>query len=66
VKEMARNSGELNPDGTVRYAANTESLKMDQPKRAAFTMNGSTEVKGDNADRQMLQFEECKYSKEAC
>ena len=63
---MAKNNGEINPDGSPRYSGNSESLKMEQPKRAAFSKTGSTEVKGDNADRQMLQFEECKYGKEAC
>ena len=58
--------GITNPDGSVRTSDNTESLAYEQNKKAAFSKNGTKEVKGDNADRQMLQFEECKYHKEAC
>lgn len=58
--------GITNPDGSVRTSDNTESLAYEQNKKAAFSKTGSKEVEGDNANRQMLQFEECKYHKEAC
>ena len=63
---MSSYDGITNPDGSVRTSDNTESLKYEQNKKAAFSKTGTKEVKGDNADRQMLQFEECKYHKEAC
>ena len=61
------NSGVHNPDGSIRFSGNDGThLATETPKKAAFSKNGSKEIKGDNADRQMLQFEECKYGKKAC
>jgi hypothetical protein len=63
---MSINFGDMNADGTIRTSDNTESLAFEQNQKAAFSKTGIKEVKGDNADRQMQQFEECKYHKKSC
>ena len=63
---MGKNNGNLNPDGSINYNGNSSTLATSQNAKAALTLKGTKEVKGDNADREMKQFEQCKYKRESC
>ena len=63
---MAKNDGTLNPDGSISYGGNSSTLATSQNAKAAMTLKGTKEIQGDNPNREMKQFEQCKYKRESC
>ena len=61
-------TGEINDDGTIKTSDNdSNKVKVTRKdSRSPFSLNSGKEVLGDNYNKEMMQFEPCKYDNKKC
>ena len=61
-------TGAINDDGTIKTADNNSdaNVQIHSQSKSPFQLNTNKEIVGDNADKEMMQFEPCKYNNKNC
>ena len=61
-------NGSINDDGSIKNNINSSETAVNKvkAKTTPYSMNNQKEIVGDNANKEMIQFEPCKYNRTKC